>query len=64
MMDDTGVGETWRELDPADYARRRDAALRRADALRRDAGLQFWHRAWSWVRARHTANGLPSRREA
>jgi hypothetical protein len=63
-MDDTGTGVSWRDLDIADYARRRDAALLRADALRRDAGLQFWRRVWAWVRARHTASGLPSRREA
>jgi hypothetical protein len=63
-MDDAGMGMTWRDLDPADYARRRDAALRRAEVLRRDAGRQFWRQAWAWVRDRHTAGGLPSRREA
>jgi hypothetical protein len=63
-MDDTGMGVTWRELDPADYARWRDAALHRAEVLRRDAGLQFWRRAWAWVRARHAASGLLSRRKA
>jgi hypothetical protein len=41
-MDDTGVGVTWRELDPADYMRLMEAAKRRANALRREAGERFW----------------------
>ncbi|EYC52935.1 hypothetical protein AZ34_13965 [Hylemonella gracilis str. Niagara R] len=66
-MDDAGTGTTWREMDPADYAHWRDAAVRRATVLRREAGLQFWRRAWTWVRTRphpcHGAPGLPSHRE-
>jgi hypothetical protein len=49
-MDDSGIVNTWRAMCPADYARLREAALHRAEALRREASLHFWRQSWALAR--------------
>lgn len=58
-MDDTRTWDEGRAMSPADYTRLMDAAKRRANTLRREAGEQFWRQMAALV-----VQGLRRKRSA